>query len=160
MSALLVQIDTDEGITGFGSVGVPQSAHLWTIENHLKYVLLNQSPFGVEVIWERMSRETVNYGRKGLMIEAMSGIDFALWDIMGKTTDQPVFNLLGGRTRAKIQAYASRLYATSDLNALAAEAHGYLDQGFRAMKQRFGYGPRDGIKGMRRNLELIKRCAR
>ncbi|MCD6521001.1 MAG: L-rhamnonate dehydratase, partial [Anaerolineae bacterium] len=53
-------------------------------------------------------------------------------------------------------AYASRLYATEDLDQLAAEAQSYLDQGFTAMKMRFGYGPRDGLAGMRKNIELVK----
>ena len=154
--SVLVHIETDEDISGVGSVGVPWGGHHYAIENHLKYAVLNQNPFDVELIWERMFRETINYGRKGMVIEAMSGIDIALWDIMGKATNQPVYNLLGGRTRSKIQAYASRLYASEDLDAVASEAQAFLDQGFVHMKQRFGYGPRDGLKGMRRNLELIK----
>ena len=75
---------------------------------------------------------------------------------MGQATGQPVYNLLGGKTRDKLRAYASRLYATEDLDALAAEAQSYLDQGFTAMKQRFGYGPRDGLAGMRKNVELVR----
>jgi L-rhamnonate dehydratase len=137
-------------------VGAANGHALYTIENHLKYVVLGQNPFDVEVLWERMFRESINYGRKGMAIEAISAIDIALWDIMGKATGQPVYNLLGGRTRERIRAYASRLYATEDLGALAAEAQAFLDQGFTAMKQRFGYGPRDGARGMRRNLELVK----
>lgn len=153
---LLVQVVTDEGITGVGSVGAALGNAQYTIENHLKYVVLNQNPFDVEVLWERMFRESINYGRKGMAIEAISAIDIALWDIMGKALGQPVYNLLGGRTRERIRAYASSLYATEDLDTLAAEAQSYLDQGFTAMKQRFGYGPRDGLKGMQRNLELVK----
>jgi L-alanine-DL-glutamate epimerase-like enolase superfamily enzyme len=120
---LLVQVTTDEGITGVGSVGAANGHARYTIENHLKYVVLNQSPFDVEVLWERMYRESINYGRKGMAIEAISAIDIALWDIMGKATGQPVYNLLGGRTRERIRAYASRLYATEDLDALAADAY-------------------------------------
>ncbi len=153
---LLVQVVTDEGITGVGSVGAALGNALYTIENHLKYIILNQNPFDVEVLWERMFRESINYGRKGMAIEAISAIDIALWDIMGKALGQPVYNLLGGRTRQWIRAYASSLYATEDLEALAAEAQSYVDQGFTAMKQRFGYGPRDGLKGMKCNLELVK----
>jgi L-rhamnonate dehydratase len=153
---LLVQVITDEGLTGVGSVGAANGHARYTIDNHLKYVVLNQNPFDVEVLWERMFRESINYGRKGMAIEAISAIDIALWDIMGKATGQPVYNLLGGKTRERIRAYASRLYATEDLDALAAEAGAFLGQGFTAMKQRFGYGPRDGVAGMRRNLELIK----
>jgi L-rhamnonate dehydratase len=156
IACLPVQVVTDEGITGVGSVGAANGHALYTIENHLKHVVLDQSPFDVEVLWERMFRETINYGRKGMAIEAISAIDIALWDIMGKATGQPVYNLLGGVTRERIRAYASRLYATEDLDALAAEAQAYVDQGFTAMKQRFGYGPRDGLPGMRRNLELVR----
>lgn len=153
---LLVEVVTDEGITGVGSVGAALGHAQYTIENHLKYIVLNQNPFDVELLWERMFRESINYGRKGMAIEAISAIDIALWDIMGKAVGQPVYNLLGGRTRDRIRAYASSLYATEDLDALAAEAQSYLDQGFTAMKQRFGYGPRAGLEGMRRNLELIR----
>lgn len=156
IAALLVEVVTDEGITGVGTVGAALGNALYAIENHLKYVVLNQNPFDVEVIWERMFRESINYGRKGMAIEAISAIDIALWDIMGKATGQPVYNLLGGRTRQRIRAYASRLYATEDLDQLAAEAQVYLDQGFTAMKQRFGYGPREGLTGMQRNLELVR----
>ncbi|MCE5258710.1 MAG: L-rhamnonate dehydratase [Chloroflexi bacterium] len=156
IAALIVQLVTDTGITGVGTVGAAAGHALYTIENHLKYVVLNQNPFDVEVLWERMFRESINYGRKGMVIEAISAIDIALWDIMGKATGQPVYNLLGGRTRSKIRAYASRLYATEDLDALAAEAQSYLDQGFTAMKQRFGYGPRQGLAGMRKNIELVR----
>jgi L-alanine-DL-glutamate epimerase-like enolase superfamily enzyme len=153
---LLVQVVTDDGLTGVGTVGAANGHARFTIENHLKYVVLNQNPFDVEVLWERMFRESINYGRKGMALEAISAIDIALWDVMGKATGQPVYNLLGGRTRDRIQAYASKLYATEDLDQLAAEAQSYLDQGFTAMKQRFAYGPRDGRAGMRRNLELVR----
>jgi L-alanine-DL-glutamate epimerase-like enolase superfamily enzyme len=156
IAGLLVQVITDEGLTGVGTVGAANGHALFTIENHLKYVVLDQNPFDVEMLWERMFRESINYGRKGMALEAISAIDIALWDIMGKATGQPVYNLLGGKTRDRIQAYASKLYATEALDELAAEAQGYVDQGFKAMKQRFAYGPRDGRAGMQRNLELVR----
>ena len=156
IAGLLVQVITDEGLTGVGTVGAASGHALFTIENHLKYVVLDQNPFDVEMLWERMFRESINYGRKGMALEAISAIDIALWDIMGKATGQPVYNLLGGKTRDRIQAYASKLYATEALDELAAEAQGYLDQGFRAMKQRFACGPREGRAGMQRNLDLVR----
>jgi L-rhamnonate dehydratase len=156
IAGLLVQVVTDEGLTGVGTAGAANGHAMFTIENHLKYVVLDQNPFDVEMLWERMFRESINYGRKGMALEAISAIDIALWDIMGKATGQPVYNLLGGKTRDRIRAYASRLYATEALDELAAEAQGYLDQGFTAMKQRFAYGPREGRKGMLLNLELVK----
>lgn len=156
IQSLLVEVITDDGISGIGSVGAAAGHAKYTIDHHLKHILIGENPFDVEVLWARMFRETMNFGRKGMALEAISALDIALWDIMGKASKQPVYNLLGGRTRNKIKVYASRLYASEDLDALAAEAQQFLDEGFTMMKQRFGYGPRDGLKGMRRNVELIK----
>jgi L-alanine-DL-glutamate epimerase-like enolase superfamily enzyme len=86
---------------------------------------------------------------------AISAIDIAIWDIMGKATGRPVYKLLGGQTKEKIPCYASKLYS-QPLPELAAEARRYLDQGFKAMKLRFGWGPKDGAAGMRRNVELVR----
>jgi len=154
--AVLVKVETDEGIYGLGSVGVGNGSSSYIVEQHLKSIVLGQSPFDVEVLWEKMFRGTLNYGRKGVVLEAISGIDIALWDIMGKATRQPVYNLLGGKTRDRIRVYASRLYANKDLDVLAGQAEFYLKRGFTAMKQRFGYGPLEGQCGMRKNLELVK----
>ncbi len=156
VAAVLVEIETDTGIVGLGNVGAAHGNALYTLEHHLKPALIGADPFDVEYLWARMFRENINYGRKGMVIEAISAVDIALWDIMGKATQQPVYNLLGGKTRSKLRAYASRLYASTDLDELAAEAQSYVDQGFTAMKQRLGYGPRDGQAGMRKNIELIQ----
>ncbi|MEM8007144.1 L-lyxonate dehydratase, partial [Morganella morganii subsp. sibonii] len=79
-----------------------------------------------------------------------------IWDIMGKAVNKPVFKLLGGRTKEKIWTYASKLYANDNLDAFLEEAQGYLNQGFTALKMRFGYGPKDGPTGMRRNIEQVR----
>jgi L-alanine-DL-glutamate epimerase-like enolase superfamily enzyme len=102
-----------------------------------------------------MYRQTLAFGRKGLGMAAISAVDIAMWDIIGKSTGQPVFRLLGGRTKAKIPVYASRLYS-QNLEDLAAEARRYKEEGYRAMKLRFGWGPVDGAAGMERNLELLR----
>lgn len=154
--AVLVRVNTDEGFSGVGSVGAGNGAAAYVIEHHLQAIVVGENPFDVEVLWEKMFRSTFNYGRKGLVLEAISAVDIALWDIIGKATGQPVYNLLGGKTRDRIRVYASRLYAHDDLDLLASQAQAFVDQGFTAIKQRFGYGPRDGLQGMRRNLELVK----
>lgn len=156
VESLIVRITTDDGIVGLGNAQVGAVAVREIIERYLTPYLVGEDPFAVELLWERMFRATVNFGRKGAAIVAISGVDIALWDIMGQATGQPVYNLLGGRTRETIRCYASVLYATTNLHALAAEARGYVDQGFTAMKQRIGYGPADGPVGMRKNLELIR----
>ena len=154
--AILVRVTTNEGVEGIGSVGVGNGAAAYILEHHLKSIVIDQNPFDVELLWEKMFRGTLNYGRKGIVLEAISAIDIALWDILGKATGQPVYNLLGGKTRERIPVYASRLYAHKDLELLASQAQTFRKQGFKAMKQRFGYGPPDGLEGMRRNLELVR----
>ena len=89
------------------------------------------------------------------ILAVVEAVDIALWDLLGKATNQPVFRLLGGKTKQKIPVYASRLYS-QPLDELAKEAQQYKDQGYRAMKLRFGWGPVDGAAGMQRNVELVR----
>jgi L-rhamnonate dehydratase len=152
---VIVRLSTDEGLDGLGTVGVGSPAAVAVIEHHLRPLVVGESPFDVELLWERMFRSTLNLGRKGLVLEAISAIDIALWDIMGKATGQPVYNLLGGRTRRRIRAYVSQSYAYQDLARVREEAAGFAREGFTALKMRFGYGPTDGRPGMRKNHELV-----
>lgn len=153
---VIVRVTTDNGLTGLGAIGLGSQAMAEAVEKLLAPLVLGRNPFDVELIWEMMYRSTLNIGRKGLILEAISGIDIALWDILGKATGQPVYNLLGGRTREKIRAYASALYADEDLDRLASAARKYVAEGFTAVKMRFGYGPQDGRAGMRKNVELVR----
>ena len=95
------------------------------------------------------------FGRKGIGMTAISAVDIALWDLLGKSAKQPVFRLLGGRTKPRIPVYASRLYSCP-LEQLAFEAKRYKTEGYKAMKLRFGWGPVDGAAGMQRNLDLVR----
>lgn len=154
--AVLVRITTHEGLDGVASVGVGNGSAAYILQHQLKPIVVGQNPFDVEILWEKMFRSSLNYGRKGVVLEAISAVDIALWDIMGKAAGQPVYNLLGGKTRDRIRVYASRLYAQENLDTLAAQAVAFVKQGFTALKQRFGFGPLDGLRGMRKNLELIR----
>src|SRR5690349_1147107 len=116
---VIVRVTTDEGLTGLGAIGLGSQAMADAVEQILAPFVLGRNPFDVELLWELMYRSTINIGRKGLILEAISGIDIALWDILGKATGQPVYNLLGGRTRDRIRAYASFLYADHNLDRLA-----------------------------------------
>jgi L-rhamnonate dehydratase len=156
IGGIVVRLRTDDGLEGLGSVGVGNGSALYILEHSLKPIVLGASPFDVEMLWEKMYRSTIYFGRKGTALEAISAVDIALWDLMGKATGQPLYNLLGGRTRERIRVYASRLYANEDLDRLASETSGFVERGFTALKQRFGYGPSDGIPGMRKNLALVK----
>jgi len=152
---VIARVVTDDGLDGLGTVGVGSVASKAVIDHHLKPLLVGEDPFAVERLWERMFRATLNIGRKGLVLESISALDIALWDIMGKATGQPVYNLLGGRTKNRIRAYVSQNYAREDLGLVRDEAAGYMERGFTALKMRFGYGPRDGEAGKRKNYELV-----
>lgn len=152
---LIVEVFSDSGHTGIGNAALAPRLAKQTIDLYLRPLLVGADPFDTELLWQRMYRSTIAFGRKGVVMAAVSAVDIALWDLMGKATGQPVFRLLGGRTKEKIPVYASRLYA-QPLEALAAEAHRYKEQGYRAMKLRFGWGPADGPGGIERNLALVR----
>jgi len=152
---LIVEVFTDAGHVGIGNAALSPRITKQTIDLYLKPLLIGKDPFDTEFLWQHMYRQTMAFGRKGVGMAAISAVDIALWDILGKATGQPVFKLLGGRTKAKIPVYASRLYS-QPLEALAKEAQQYKDQGYRAMKLRFGWGPVDGAAGMQRNLDLVR----
>jgi L-alanine-DL-glutamate epimerase-like enolase superfamily enzyme len=116
---------------------------------------LGADPWDIEFLWQHMYRKTMAFGRKGIGMTAISAVDIALWDLLGKSAKQPVFRLRGGRTKPRIPVYASRLYSVP-LEQLAFEAKRYKDEGYKAMKLRFGWGPTDGAAGMQRNLELVR----
>lgn len=141
---LLVQISTDDGIEGIGCT-VPAGARI-IIEEHFRHLLVGQDPFDVEKLWDQMFRSSLPYGRKGLPIMAISGIDIALWDIIGKATGQPVWRLLGGATKETIPVYSTG-------NDVAF----YKELGFRGFKLAMPHGPADGWDGMRKNVELIEK---
>ena len=155
--AIVVRVTAEDGSTGLGVVGLGSEALASIVETRLAPLVIGRSAFDVELLWETMFRSTINIGRKGMVLEAISGIDIALWDLMGKSVGRPVFDLLGGRTREKIRAYASAGYAMEDLDQVVEMARGYRRDGFTAMKMRFGWGPRDGRAGMRRNVDMVKR---
>jgi L-alanine-DL-glutamate epimerase-like enolase superfamily enzyme len=152
---LIVEIFTDSGHVGIGNAALSPRLTKETIDLYLKPLLIGQNPFDSEFLWQYMYRQTMAFGRKGVAMVAISAIDIAIWDIVGKAAGQPVFKLLGGRTKRRIPVYASKLYSQK-LDDLAAEAALYKQQGYRAMKLRFGWGPLDGAAGMERNLDLVK----
>jgi len=152
---LIVEIFTDDGHVGIGNAALAPPLVKQGIDLYLKPWLLGQDPWDIEYLWQHMYRKTMAFGRKGIGMVAMSAVDIALWDILGKSAKQPVYRLLGGRTKQRIPVYASRLYSV-ELDELAAEAKRYQDEGYKAMKLRFGWGPVDGAAGMQRNVELVR----
>ena len=154
-SWLVVEIHTDNGLVGIGNAGLCPDIGKSIIDRKLQPLLLNENPLNTEYLYEKMYRSTIAYGRKGAVMAAISALDIALWDIKGKHTEQPVFMLMGGRTKTAIPAYYSRLY-TRDLDQLQEEAATYKKQGFQGMKLRCGYPITEGMAGMKKNIEMVR----
>jgi L-rhamnonate dehydratase len=152
---LLVEIFTDDGLVGIGNAALSPQVTKHVVDLYLKPLLMDQDPWDIERLWQHMYRKTMAFGRKGIGMVAISAVDIALWDLLGKSAKQPVYRLLGGRTKTRIPVYASRLYSV-ELGELAAEAKRYKSEGYQAMKLRFGWGPTEGAAGMQRNLELVR----
>jgi L-rhamnonate dehydratase len=152
---LVVEIFTDDGLVGIGDAALAPQVTKQVIDLHLKQLLIGKDPWDIEFLWQHMYRKTMAFGRRGIGMIAISAVDIALWDILGKSAKQPVYRLLGGRTKPRIPVYASRLYSV-ELSELAAEAKRYKAEGYKAMKLRFGWGPSDGAAGMQRNLNLVR----
>ncbi|QHW00056.1 enolase C-terminal domain-like protein [Spirosoma endbachense] len=154
-SWLVVEIETDEGHIGIGNAGLCPDVTKKIIDSKLASLLIGENPLNTEYLFEKMYRSTVAYGRKGAVIAAISALDIALWDIKGLAFNQPVFMLLGGRTKPQIETYYSRLY-TRDLDSLQAEAAHYKAEGFTGMKLRCGYPLTDGLAGLKKNVEMVR----
>nr|WP_293836449.1 enolase C-terminal domain-like protein [uncultured Arsenicibacter sp.] len=154
-SWLVVEVETDDGLIGIGNAGLSPDVTKTIIDSKLAPLLIGENPLNTEYLFEKMYRSSVAYGRKGAVIAAISALDIALWDIKGKVFGQPVFMLLGGRTKPAIETYYSRLY-TRDLDSLQAEAAHYKAQGFTGMKLRCGYPLTDGLAGLKKNVEMVR----
>ena len=152
---LVVEIHTDTGDIGIGNAALAPPITKAVIDTYLKKMLIGANPFDYEYLWQKMYRSTLAFGRKGVVLAAISAVDIAIWDVMGKILKMPVFQLLGGKVHDKIRVYASKLYA-SPLDELQAEAKKYVDEGYTAFKMRFGWGQKDGALGMKQNLELVE----
>jgi L-alanine-DL-glutamate epimerase-like enolase superfamily enzyme len=152
---LLVEVFTDDGHVGVGNAALAPQLCKQVIDLYLKPVLTGADPWDVELLWQHMYRKTMAFGRKGTVVAAISAVDIALWDVLGKSAKLPVYRLLGGRTKPRIPVYASRLYS-DEPSKLAEEAQRYKNEGYRAMKLRFGWAANDGAAGMQRNVELVR----
>jgi L-alanine-DL-glutamate epimerase-like enolase superfamily enzyme len=152
---VVVEIFTETGLVGIGNAALAPQITKQVIDLYLKPLLIGADPWDFEFLWQHMYRRTMAFGRKGIGMTAISAVDIAIWDLLGKSAKQPVYRLLGGRTKPRIPVYASRLYSTP-LEELEREARRYVDEGYKAMKLRYGWGPLDGAAGMQKNVELVR----
>ena len=140
--ALLVEIETDDGIIGIGEAGLGGGATATVIEKDLEPLLVGEDPLLIEGLWQKMFARTRQYGRRGVVMQAISGIDIALWDIAGKVAKMPVYRLLGA-CRDRVEAYASGGFYQEGkgVDGIAGEAEGYRARGFKGMKMKIGRNP-------------------
>ncbi len=151
--ATIVQVFTDEGIVGIGECMTRLAPKaLQAIIEDIAPILQGRDPRETEVLWELMYGIMMNRGHsRGFFIEAVSGIDIALWDITGKARGVPVYQLLGGKQRDRIAAYASSLRFRG-LETTLETARTFLERGFRSMKIKIGQNPHDPSD----DLKLVK----
>jgi L-alanine-DL-glutamate epimerase-like enolase superfamily enzyme len=157
--ALIIKIHTDAGIVGIGEVdssprmakAVVEAPMSNTVATGLGRLLIGMNPLDIEVINEKLYRESFYCGRRAVVIHTIGGIDMALWDIAGKFYRQPIYQLLGGAFQKRMRAYASDLFG-ADGEKTKEKAKRWIDQGFKAVK--FGWTPMGQNEKI--DLELVK----
>lgn len=155
----IVRVSTDSGITGYSDMETVASVAKAAVDaprwsepgmecfDGLASLVIGENPLEVERLWYKMYRGSIYYGRRGVAIQAISAIDIALWDIMGKFYQQPIHILLGGKWRDRVRAYASTLFRPTP-QAMKEATRKYLEEGFTAIK--FGWG----VFGRDRHLDV------
>lgn len=141
-TAMLVEIETDSGLTGWGECYGPARMTAAVVASVAPW-LIGEDPLRTDVLWQAIYARLRDHGQKGVVIQGLSGIDIALWDIKGKHFGVPAYVLLGGAARKEVQAYATGLYRRKSgdpLKYLPKEAAAYAAAGFRAVKLKVGFG--------------------
>jgi len=151
-NAVLVKVETDKDIYGIGEIGesafLPRSVQQ-IVEERFKPLLVGEDPTNVEKLWQKMYVRSAHWGRKGVVIPIISGIEIALWDLLGKWLNRPVYELLGGIYREKIRVYASA-GMSKPTQELIDEVKQYVEEGYLAVKVRIGReDPRPDIEMVR-----------
>ncbi|TGY33274.1 L-rhamnonate dehydratase [Microbacterium laevaniformans] len=144
LGTLVVEIEAEDGTVGF-SVTTAGELGAFIVERHLARFVEGARVTDIERIWDQMYKSTLFYGRRGVVLNAISGVDLALYDLLGKIRQEPVFALLGGAVRDELVFYAT-----------GARPDRAKELGFIGGKMPLHHGPAEGEEGMRKNLEMIR----
>lgn len=144
LGTLVVEIEADDGTVGF-AVTTAGELGAFIVEKHLARFVEGARVTDIEKIWDQMYRSTLYYGRKGVVLNAISAVDLALYDLLGKIRQEPVYALLGGPVRDELTMYAT-----------GARPDVAKDLGFIGGKMPLHHGPAEGEEGLRKNLEMIR----
>jgi L-alanine-DL-glutamate epimerase-like enolase superfamily enzyme len=149
-STTLVQIDTDEGVSGLGSCSGNGELIEVIVARVIKPLLIGMDPTEIDEIWEKayVRGGHKEFGTRGIGVVALSGIDIALWDILGKVRGAPLYQLLGGKRRDKVPVYATALYP-EEPSKVAKRARGFAEQGFHGVKIKVGFDLEQDIEIVR-----------
>jgi len=144
LGSILVEIESEDGTIGVatGTGGVPAA---WLIQNHFSRFLHKQDARNINLMWDQMYKASLPYGRKGITIMAISAVDLALWDLLGKIRDEPVYHLIGGMTRDQIDFYCT-----------GPDSAAIKDMGFWGAKVPLPYGPADRDEGLEKNIAFLQ----
>ena len=143
LGTLVVEIEASDGTVGF-SVTTAGEIGAFIVEKHLARFLEGRAVTDIERIWDQMYKSTLYYGRRGVVLNAISGVDLALYDLLGRIRQVPVFELLGGPVRDELQFYAT-----------GARPDRAKELGFIGGKMPLHHGPAEGEEGLRKNIELL-----
>jgi len=153
-TAHLVEVETDEGITGWGECFGPGNialANKYIVEKVIQPLIKGDDPLKKEYIWHKVYNLLRDSGQKGMPIQALSGIDIALWDILAKKSNLPLYQLIGGKTNDKIPVYGyGMMLQKKTVDELCElfknEANQIKEKNFKAMKMKIGMGPKEDLK--------------
>ncbi|MFV1635796.1 MULTISPECIES: mandelate racemase/muconate lactonizing enzyme family protein [Phaeobacter] len=160
-TAHLVEVETDEGITGWGEcfgAGNIALANKGIVEQVIQPMVLGMDPLDRDVVWHKAYNLMRDHGQKGMPLQSLSGVDIALWDIAGKVAGLPLYQLIGGAHRDRIDVYGyGMMLRPESADSLVArftdEAAAIKDMGFKATKMKVGLGPKDDV----RLIEAVRR---
>lgn len=156
-TAMIVEIVTDQGLVGWGECYGPARINAAVVDS-MKPLLIGQDAMRGEWLWHEIYARFRDHGQKGSIIQGLSGIDIALWDLRGKFLGQPVHRLMGGPVRAEVHAYATGLYRRDNGRPdvyLAEEAAAYAAEGFKAVKLKVGFGIAEDVRATQAVREAI-----
>ncbi|WP_292791056.1 MULTISPECIES: L-rhamnonate dehydratase [unclassified Microbacterium] len=143
LGTLVVEIEASDGTLGF-SVTTAGEIGAFIVEKHLARFLEGRKITDIERIWDQMYKSTLYYGRRGVVLNAISGVDLALYDLLGRVRQVPVFELLGGPVRDELQFYAT-----------GARPDRAKELGFIGGKMPLHHGPAEGEEGLRKNIAFL-----
>ena len=162
-TAHLVEVETDEGITGWGECFGPGNialANKFIVEKVIQPIVIGEDPLNKEYIWHKIYNLLRDSGQKGMPIQALSGVDIALWDILGKKTNMPLYKLVGGKCHDSIPVYGyGMMLQKKSVDELVEqfkdEAKQIKSKNFKAMKMKVGIGSKDDLKLVQAVRETI-----